>query len=185
MVRGSPGHLLVIKALKRAGVPLDAVTLVNLSAGDAKAALSGGSVDAWAIWDPYLAIGERQDHDRVLTTSGDQGDEVETGVATEAAIAAKRSQLLDFMERVRRAQAWAQVHPAEMARAYASDTGVPLDIALEMRQRSKIEVLPRITDAAVASHQQAADIYADIGLIPHRVDVSQVYDRSFVLGGAS
>ena len=45
----------------------------------------------------------------------------------------------------------------------------------------KVVVLPKITDDAVALHQAAADVYAQIGLIPHPIDVAKVYDRSFVL----
>jgi sulfonate transport system substrate-binding protein len=44
-----------------------------------------------------------------------------------------------------------------------------------------VQVLSRVTDDAIATHQKAADIYTDIGLIPHRIDIAQVYDRSFGL----
>ncbi len=98
------------------------------------------------------------------------------------AIAAKRPQLLDFMARVQRAYRWAQAHPQEMAKVYAADTGVPLQIASITRSRSHIEVLSQVSDAAIAAHQKDADLYAQIGLIPRRLDIAQVYDRSFELG---
>jgi sulfonate transport system substrate-binding protein len=181
VVRGSPGHLLVIAALQKAAIPLDQVHLVFLSAGDAKAALSSGAIDGWAIWDPYLAIGERQDHDRVLVTSDQLIREVECGVASQAAIDTKRAQLLDFIGRVRRANQWAQAHPDLAAQAYARETGVPLEIAEIVRRRMHVDVLPAVSDEAIAVHQQAADIYAQVGLIPHRLDIAKVYDRSFVI----
>lgn len=185
IVRGSPGHLLVARALRSARVPIDAVTLLNLAPGDAKAALASGSVDAWAIWDPYLAIGEREDHLRVIATSEQFGGEIETGVATDDVIATKRAALLDFLGRVRRGYGWAERHPEEFARAFARDTGLPLDIARLVKSRIHVKVEPRISDAAVAEHQRAADVYADIGVIPRRLDVASVYDRSFVLPAAS
>jgi len=181
VVRGSPGHLLVVEALKQAGVPLASVHLVNLSAGDAKAALSHGAVDAWAIWDPYLAIGEQQDHDRVLITSAQVAREVECGVASDAAIAAKHPELLDFLTRFRRANLWAQAHPEQAAAVFARETGVPLGIAQLMRRRTRTDVLPQVTDEAIALHQRAADTYAEIGLIPRHLDVAKVYDRSFII----
>jgi len=183
VVRGSPGHLLVVQALRRAGVPLKAVTLIYLTAADAKAALQSGSVDAWAIWDPYLAIGELQDHDRVIVTSRQVSPEVECGVATEKAVLTKRAELLDFVGRVRRAYIWAQSHRDKVDQAYATDTGLPIDIARYARDRMLVEVLPSVTDEAIAVHQKAADVYTDIGLIPHHLDIAQVYDRSFVLPG--
>jgi sulfonate transport system substrate-binding protein len=181
VVRGSPGHLLAVRALRAANIPLEAVNFVYLTAGDAKGAMASGAVDAWAIWDPYLAIAEQQDHDRILATSGQLSPEVECGVASQQAIDGKRAQLLDFIGRVRRAHAWAETHKEAMARAYAADTGVPLAIARIVQARSHVQVLPRVTDEAIALHQQAADVYADIGLIPRRIDVSAIYDRSFNL----
>ncbi len=181
VVRGSPGHLVAVEALRAAQIPLDAATLIYLSAADAKAAMTSGSVDAWAIWDPYLAIGERQDGDRVLVTSEQLGPEVETGVATQRAIDGKRAQLLDFIGRVQRAYAWAETHKDAMAKAYAADTGAPLDIARLVQGRMHVRVLSSVTDDAIASHQKAADIYADIRLIPRHIDIAQVYDRSFNL----
>ncbi|HWW27216.1 MAG TPA: ABC transporter substrate-binding protein [Caulobacter sp.] len=183
VVRGSPGHLLVIEALRHAGIPLDAVQIVNLTAGDAKAALSSGAVDAWAIWDPYLAIGEIQDHDRVLITSDKLTAEIETGVASDGAVRLKRAELTDFLARVDRAWTWSQSHPDEVAQAYAKDTGVPLDLARLVRGRMKVEVLPQVTNEAIAIHQKTADLYADIGLIPRHIDIAQTYDRSFVSSG--
>ncbi|MBV9510480.1 MAG: ABC transporter substrate-binding protein [Caulobacteraceae bacterium] len=180
VVRGSPGHLLVIEALQQAGLTPRDVDLIFLSAGDAKAALASGAVDAWAIWDPYLAIGERQDGDRVLITSDQVAGEVECGVATDAAIALKRPELLDFIARFRRANLWAQAHPEQAAEVYARETGVPLDIARIVRGRMHVDVLPEVTDAAIAAHQHAADIYAQIGLVP-RLDIAKVYDRSFAI----
>ena len=183
VVRGSPGHLLAVEALRAAKIPLDAVTLVYLTAADAKAAMASGSVDAWAIWDPYLAIAEHQDGDRVLVTSAQLGPEVETGVATQQAIDHKRAQLLDFVGRVQRAYAWDEAHKEAMSKAYAADTGVPVDIARLVQGRMHVRVLSKVTDDAIATHQKAADIYADIQLIPRRIDIAQVYDRSFNLPG--
>jgi sulfonate transport system substrate-binding protein len=183
VVRGSPGHLLVIEALEQAGVPLKDVTIINLSAGDAKAALTSGSIDAWAIWDPFLAIGEQQDHDRVIITSAQVAREVECGVASDRAIATKRAQLLDFIGRVQRAYAWSEAHPEAAAQSYAKETGVPLDIARIVRGRQRVAVLTSVTDEAIAAHQHAADVYARVGLIPKPIDIAQVYDRSFVIGG--
>ncbi|MEE3624472.1 ABC transporter substrate-binding protein [Nitrospirillum sp. BR 11752] len=181
LVRGSPGHLLVVAALKQAGVPLADVTLVYLSAADAKAALGSGSIDAWAIWDPYVAAAQIQDHMRILVGSQGTVREVECGVASDSAIATKRAQLIDFIARVRRAYAWAEAHRQEQAEAYARDTGTPLDVAVLTFSRQQVTVLPAVTDDAIAVHQAVADLYFDAGVIPTRVDVAPTYDRSFTL----
>ncbi|MDE1149890.1 MAG: ABC transporter substrate-binding protein [Azospirillaceae bacterium] len=181
LVRGSPGHLLVVAALKQAGVPLSDVTLVYLSAADAKAALGSGSIDAWAIWDPYVAAAQLQDHMRILVNGKGVVSEVECGVASDGVIAAKRTQLVDFIGRVRRAYQWAETHRQEQAEAYARDTGTPIEVATLTFSRHEVAVLPAVTDAAIATHQAVADLYFEAGVIPRRVEVAQTYDRSFTL----
>lgn len=181
LVRGSPGHLLVAEALDRANIPVSSVTIVNMSPADAKAALGVGSVDAWSIWDPYFAIGEQQDRLRPLVTSADFGSEIETGVATPVAIVDKRPQLLDFITRVDRGWRWADAHPEKFIASYAAETGLSLDIARIVKTRMKVVMEPTISDASIARHQGVADIYANIGLIPRRLNIAEVYDRSFTI----
>ncbi|HEX7872896.1 MAG TPA: aliphatic sulfonate ABC transporter substrate-binding protein [Sphingobium sp.] len=181
LVRGSPGHLLVAETLRSANIPFSAVTIINMNPADAKAALNARSIDAWAIWDPYFAIGQQQDHLHPIITSEHFGGEVETGAATPSAIADKRPQILDFITRVDRGFQWAAAHPEPFAAAFAADTGLSPEIAHIVKSRMKVTVEPIITDASIARHQHVADIYADIGLIPHRLDISKVYDRSFVI----
>jgi len=50
--KGSVGHHLVLAALQREKIPFRDVTIEFLLPSDAKAALGGGSVDAWSTWDP-------------------------------------------------------------------------------------------------------------------------------------
>ncbi len=64
--KGSNVHFLLVRALAQAGVPYDGVKLAFLAPADANAAFVRGSVDAWAIWDPYLAAAERATGARVL-----------------------------------------------------------------------------------------------------------------------
>jgi len=179
VVKGSPGHLLVAAALKKYGLSVKDVTLVFLSAADAKAALVSGSIDAWAIWDPYVAMEELRDHMKVLINSRAVIQEVECGIASDQAIATKRPQLLDFIGRVRRAYQWASTHRDAFAQAYARDTKLPLDVAQRMVSRWSVTVLPSVTPQAIAIHQKVADLYFEIGIIPDRLDVSKAYDRSF------
>jgi sulfonate transport system substrate-binding protein len=64
--KGSNVHFLLVRALEAAGVPYDRVEKVYLTPSDSRAAFEGGSVDAWAAWDPYLAEAELNAAARVL-----------------------------------------------------------------------------------------------------------------------
>ena len=67
--KGSSAHALTIAALEKAGLSYADITPVYLSPADGAAAFSRGAIDAWTIWDPYYAIGERQKGVRVLASA--------------------------------------------------------------------------------------------------------------------
>ena len=67
--KGSNVHYLLVRALEDAGLSINDVTPVYLPPADARAAFERGSVDAWAVWDPYFAIAEKRHNGRVLTTT--------------------------------------------------------------------------------------------------------------------
>lgn len=53
--KGSDVNYLLVKALEEAGLSYRDITPVYLTPSDARAAFQRGAVDAWVIWDPFLA----------------------------------------------------------------------------------------------------------------------------------
>lgn len=64
--KGSNVHFLLVKALEKAGIAYTDIQPVYLPPADARAAFERGAVDAWVIWDPFLAAAEKQLGARVL-----------------------------------------------------------------------------------------------------------------------
>ncbi len=180
-VKGSPGHLLILAALRRESMKTEDIIAVPLSAANARSALANGSIDAWAIWDPYAAMAELQDHARIILTAHGVIDEVECGIAGTSAISTRRAELTDFMARVGRAVAWGDAHPEERALGFARDTGIPIGVARRTVSRMQMKPLPSVTDTAIVTHQKVADLYHSAGVIPADIDVSRFYDRSFTI----
>ncbi|MEJ0071632.1 MAG: aliphatic sulfonate ABC transporter substrate-binding protein [Pseudomonadota bacterium] len=56
--KGSNVHYLLIQALDKAGLQPNDIRSVYLAPADARAAFERGSVDAWVIWDPFLAAAQ-------------------------------------------------------------------------------------------------------------------------------
>ncbi|MGQ4828180.1 hypothetical protein ACQ10I_18425, partial [Enterococcus faecalis] len=54
---------------RQAGLSYSDITPVFLTPPDAVAAFQNGSLDAWAIWDPYLAAAELKLAPRILLTA--------------------------------------------------------------------------------------------------------------------
>jgi sulfonate transport system substrate-binding protein len=176
--RGSIGHFLILAALRRAGLPDDAVKIVFLQPADAKAALTSGSIDAWSTWEPYTSQVEVVDGGRQVTNG--QGLTPGQGfqIASTDAIAAKREQLADFITRLTAARIWANAHRDEYATIWAKLMGFPVEVPRHWFARTTEEVVP--TDARViADEQKVIDLYASAGMLRKPFDAASGFDTSF------
>ena len=71
VAKGSNAHYLLVKALEKAGVKYEDITPAYLAPADARAAFESGAVDAWSIWDPYLAAAQTTLGAKTLTDATD------------------------------------------------------------------------------------------------------------------
>jgi sulfonate transport system substrate-binding protein len=177
--RGSIGHYLLLKALQKAGVRPNEVTVVFLDPGQAKAALASGSVDAWSTWAPYTAIALLQDGAHVLVPGTGLVNSIGFQAATDSAIADKHAILLDFMTRLSRAQRWANAHKPEVAQILSKETGLPADVSLATI-KARGDYVPIAMDADLTKEEgQALDLYRSAGAVSSARGVDQAFDASF------
>lgn len=178
--RGSIGHFVALKALASAGLKPEDADIRFLPPADAKLALTNGSVDAWATWEPYTAMAETSGHARVLVSGRGLWSGLSYLAATDAALASKRAVLADFLQRVVRAQVWSYQHIPEFSATLARIIGIPPEAARLQFERRRTQWLP-VDAALVGVQQQTADFYLQAGLLRQRLDVATTFDRSFAL----
>ncbi|UDM53550.1 ABC transporter substrate-binding protein [Cupriavidus sp. MP-37] len=178
--RGSIGHLIALKALESAGLKPDDANLRFLPPADAKLALSSGSIDAWATWEPYTAMAETSQHARVLVSGRGLWSGLSYLAATDAALAGKRALLQDFLHRVVRAQQWSYQHVPEFSATLARIIGISPQAARLQFERRRTQWRP-IDAAVIAEQQRTADFYLKAGLLRQRLDVRQTFDSGFSL----
>ncbi|NSX14390.1 ABC transporter substrate-binding protein [Cupriavidus taiwanensis] len=178
--RGSIGHLIALKALESAGLKPDDADLRFLPPADAKLALSSGSIDAWATWEPYTAMAETSQHARVLVSGRGLWSGLSYLAATEAALAARRPVLQDFLHRVVRAQQWSYQHVPEFSATLARIIGISPQAARLQFERRRTQ-WRSIDPALIAEQQRTADFYLKAGLLRQRLDVRQTFDSGFSL----
>ncbi|BAT61910.1 putative aliphatic sulfonates-binding protein precursor [Variibacter gotjawalensis] len=163
---------MVIAALAKAGLGYDDITPTYLSPPDAGAAFARDAVDAWAVWDPYLAIAEKTQNARILA----KGQDVEKSFAFYIANRdyAARSPLLvrESLDALDEAGRWAEANRDEVAKTLAAVTGVPLEAQTLAASRATFPS-GRITEEIVASQQRIADRYHKLGLIPRKIAVRE------------
>ncbi|MBR7998003.1 ABC transporter substrate-binding protein [Burkholderia vietnamiensis] len=178
--RGSIGHFVTLKALDAAGLPPDAVSFRFLPPADTMLALATGSIDAWATWEPYTALAETSGRARVLVNGRGLWSGLSYIAATDAAIAAKRDVLRDFVQRVVRAQAWSYRHVDAYSATLARIIGIPPAAAKLQFERRNTRWQP-IDAAVIAQQQRTADFYLKAGLLRESLDVRATFDRGFPL----
>lgn len=182
--RGGWGQFLVSATLEKAGYKLDEATFVPLGPVDAKIALVAGSIDAWAVWDPYVSYAVLKDGARVVSDGTGLTPTITFVVASENAITTKRAAVADLLRRLDKARAWALDHVEDYAKSTAGLTGLPEDVLARAYKEQHSSAIV-IDDALVSEFQAAADRATRYGLIGKTIDVSKAVDRSFTAGASS
>ncbi|MBA2933152.1 aliphatic sulfonate ABC transporter substrate-binding protein [Sphingomonas sp. CGMCC 1.13654] len=175
--RGSVSHNLILAALEHQGKPLDAVTFAFMSPQDGQAALQGGSVDGWAIWDPNATLAVRQGA-RIVGGSAGLVPSYALLFARDGALKTKRADLLDYRRRIDAGWQWGADNVDAYADLLAKETGVAADVWREVARRTKRLPAP-INDALIADQQRTADRYFRAGLLQNKLDIRTGFDRSF------
>jgi sulfonate transport system substrate-binding protein len=168
--KGSSSHNLTVVALEKAGLAYSDISPIYLSPADATAAFARDSIDAWTIWDPFLAIAQGRHEPRLLVTSK-QALAVKTYFLANRAFAAKHPAVLnDTVASLAEAARWADGHRAEVAKALADVTGVEIGAQTLAANRADFGIEP-ITEAIVSGQQETADRFHRLGLIPRAIAV--------------
>ncbi|MDR6680432.1 aliphatic sulfonate ABC transporter substrate-binding protein [Pseudomonas oryzihabitans] len=170
--KGSSANFLLVAALNKAGLTLKDIQPVYLAPADARAAFANGSVDAWAIWDPYLAAIQQGQSVRVLADYKGllHANSFYEGSRRFADAHPKVINLL--LAELAKAGAWANTHKPEVSRILAEQIGLPEPVIATWQARTGYGVTP-LTPEIIATQQKVADVFHDQGLIPRKVDVSQ------------
>jgi sulfonate transport system substrate-binding protein len=171
--KGSSAHNLLVAALEKAGIAWSDITPAPLAPADATAAFAKGSVDAWSIWDPYLALAELKKNVRVIAFDKDVHKPNAFYIARSDFVE-KHSALVARLNSVFASEGrWADIHHEEVAKAQAEATGVDIEAIKRFVDRSNYRVVP-VDDEVIASQQAVADRFARLGLIPKPVSVSDI-----------
>ncbi|SHF08027.1 sulfonate transport system substrate-binding protein [Kaistia soli DSM 19436] len=173
VTKGSSAHNLTVAALEKAGVAFADVTPVYLSPADAAAAFSNDSVDAWAIWDPFLALAESRAPVRQLTTTA-ATLEVNTYLLANKSFADAHPAAVGTIVTALAATAdWANANRGDVAAALSEITGVPIGPETVAVERAVYGIFP-INDTIVAGQQATADRFQKLGLIPKPITVRDI-----------
>lgn len=168
--KGSNVHYFIVKLFEKHGLAYSDLNLVYLPPADARAAFEKGSVDAWVIWDPFLAAAEKSLDARILADA--------TGVVgnrgyyfSSLGYVAKNADVLAIaIEEINKVDVWGTANKNDLAAEFAALWGLPKPVADLTVARAAYGTSP-ISKAVLAEQQKIADTFFELKLIPRKISV--------------
>lgn len=170
--KGSNVHYLLVKALEKAGVAYTDIQPVFLPPADARAAFERGAVDAWAIWDPFLAAAEKQIGARVLADGRALVSNHQFYLASRAYADKKPQVVAALIDELVKLDAWAIKSVKDVAVVLAPQIGLDVGIAELAASRFAFGIKP-ISPAVAAEQQKIADTFFELKLIPKAIRIAE------------
>lgn len=174
--KGSNTHYLTIKALQSVKLKPSDVTITFLKPADGRAAFERRDIDAWVVWDPFLAAGEINAKARLLSNAKGLAPNLGYYLSREAFIRNQPAALRLVLTELRKEAAVVSRDPRATAAFLAPQLGLAEEVLLRAETRRKHGVLP-ITSAVIDKQQDVADTFRELQLIPKPIKVKEAVWR--------
>ncbi|MGM9483993.1 aliphatic sulfonate ABC transporter substrate-binding protein [Roseateles sp. NT4] len=169
--KGSSAHFLTVRAVKKAGLTWNDIQAVYLPPADARAAFERGSVDAWAVWDPYYAAAEVTGELRALATSRGLTSNNTFYLASQA-LGREAALLKTLFQALTDTDSRVRTDRRDAVQRYAEFAGLPLATVYKMVERRGAAPVGPLTTELVKEQQLVADSFTELGLIPRSIRVA-------------
>ena len=168
--KGSNVHYLLVKALEKAGVDYKDVQTIFLPPADARASFERGAVDAWVIWDPFLAAADKQLGARVLADGKGLVSNHQFYLASRTYAQANSDTLRTVLEEVAKVDDWGRKNTAEVVAILAKQTSLEPAVVGLAANRYSYGVKP-VSAEVINEQQKIADVFSRLKLIPKTIAV--------------
>jgi sulfonate transport system substrate-binding protein len=155
--------------LAEAGLGFNDIKPIYLQPSDARAAFQSGSVDAWAIWDPFYAASEIDGAARVLRSGQGLSAHREFYFARKDFLAAHPEIVVPLLAALSETGERALKDPAATAKFLASRLGISEAVMLKSELRKPRYGAEPMSPESIAEQQQVADTFFQLGLVPKPV----------------
>ncbi len=169
--RGSGSHLLLVAALEKAGLGIRDIQATYLPPAEARAAFEAGAIDAWVIWDPYLAAAQHVYRPRVIADRTGLLPAYGFYLSSRKLVERSPATLSTVLEQFAATGQWANTHQKEMIEMMAPQVGVPKEVIATWLGRAHAGTMP-ITPDVAASQQKVADLLYKEKVIPRPVTIA-------------
>lgn len=168
VAKGSNAHYLLVKLLEKGGLKYSDIEPVYLPPADARAAFDSGRVDAWSIWDPFLAGVVQQTGAKIIADGTGAVDNHQFYLSSRS-YASKYPQIIKILnEEIAKTDQWVQSNPKAVAQSLSSLLGIDAGILEVSVRRLGVGVTPVGPDI-LAKQQKIGDAFYQLKLIPQAI----------------
>lgn len=171
--KAAGAHYLLIAALEKAGLSLKDIQLSYLAPADGRAALEREAIDAWVIWDPFLAAVQRQSQVRILSDGRGLADYQRYYLASTPFAKARPDVVKIIVDSLLETGKWVKQAPQDAARLLAPVWGLDVTTIEQANARRSYEVRA-VLPQRLAEQQKIADAFFAEGLLPKKVNATAV-----------
>lgn len=172
--RGSGSHYVLAAALKRAGLTFADIKPAYLQAPEGAAAFEKGSLDAWSIWDPFLAFAEAKRPVRTIADGSGLTSYHRYYLVNDSFLAEQPEVVATVYQALVEAGRWVKANPEAAVALLAPVWGdLPPAVVAAANARRTYTVEP-VERGQLGEQQDIADVFLDAKLIPRRLDATAV-----------
>jgi sulfonate transport system substrate-binding protein len=165
----------VVRALKKAGLAWSDIDPAYLPPAEGRAAFEKGSVDAWAVWDPYYAAAELSNFKpRVLTNGEGLSDNNSFYLSSSSFSQNYPETIKKLLIALTEAEQYISANKKDSAISYANYSGLPLDVVYRFVDRRPVAPTVPLSAKTIVEQQRVADAFYQLGLIPNPIKVIEV-----------
>lgn len=170
--KGSSAHNLLLRSLAKAGLSIRDVQPVYLAPADARAAFERGSVDAWAIWDPFYSAIDLEGKARLLADGQGLGLIGPFMLGARGYVEANGTFVGQLLDEISRAEALTRSDEAGSIQLLAKFMGLPEEVVRRsFSHRPASPVIP-VSNEIIAAQQRTAELFFQNKVLPKQVDIA-------------
>lgn len=176
--RGGNAHHLLLNALEKAGLSTGDVSWSWLLPADGRAAILNGSVDAWAVYDPFLAAAEVSGSYRNISDgSGANHANYQFYLASRKLASEHPDIVRIILDEIVSTDGEATKSPEATAQVVSTATGIPLNVISLALGRMGYGVSP-LNQQIIDDQQKLADLYLREKIIDRQITVQHAISNA-------
>ncbi|AFY34847.1 aliphatic sulfonate ABC transporter substrate-binding protein [Calothrix sp. PCC 7507] len=168
--RGGISEHLLLKLLEKKKIAKEQVKRVYMKPDEALPAWASRHVDAWAVWDPWVATAELKYKARQIPLPATVPHYSLYMVHREA-FAEKSAAIKDVIAILSKEAEWLNKHPQENQALYQKVSGLPPEVVKKTFERRPVDGVLPLNPKLVNELQDAADWLQQQGVVQKRVVV--------------